>query len=119
MARFALPVELGVGAVEHIEIDLAERPARLDDQLPEAAIALAVGVHRHGFGVREERMAFLDGRFLLAKKELRGAQPERVLAAVQYVAQDDVRHLLDEERRRIHGPAEEAHVATLHCPRFE
>src|SRR3954462_8732218 len=119
MARLALPVERGIGALEYVEIDFAERSARFDDQLAQAAIALTTCVHLHRLEIGEKGVAFLDGRFLVAEKELRRAQPERVIAALEYVAQDDVHHLRDEERRRINRAAEEAHVAGFHGARIE
>ena len=41
VARLALPVERGVGAVEHVEVDLGEVALRLDDQPADAAVAVA------------------------------------------------------------------------------
>jgi hypothetical protein len=109
-----LPVERGVSAVEDIEIHLAERALRFDDQPTDAAIAAARRVHLHRLAIGEQRMAFLDCRLLLAKEEFRRAQLERIVAAIEDVAQDDVRHLLDEKGRRVHRAFERARVAGLH-----
>src|SRR5919197_2749211 len=74
VARLALPVERGVGAIEHIEIQLAERAARFDDQAANAAVAAPGGVQLHRLAIGEQRMPFLDGCLLLAKEDFRRAQ---------------------------------------------
>src|SRR5258706_3420303 len=88
VARLALPVERGVRAVEHVEIRLRGRALRLDNEPPQAAVLRARGVHLDGLQVGEQRVALLDGRLLLAKEELRGAQFEGVGAVGEDVAQD-------------------------------
>ena len=62
----------------------------------------------HGLEVGDQRMALLDRRFLVAKEELGRPQAQRIVAAVEDVAQDDMHHLFDEERRDVHRAAEEA-----------
>ena len=73
----------------------------------------------HGFAIGKQRVALANRRLLLAKEELRRAELERVVAAIEDVAQDDVRHLLDEKRRRVHRAPECARVACFHGPRGE
>ena len=57
---------------------------------------LPLGVHLHRLEVGEQHVAVLDGRLLLAKEHLGGAQAQRIVAAVEQVAQDHVRQLVDE-----------------------
>src|SRR5205823_4403083 len=82
-ARFALPVERRVRPVEHIEIDAAYRAARFDDQPAETAVTAARRVQLHGFAIGKQRVALANRRLLLAKEELRRAELERVVAAIE------------------------------------
>src|SRR5581483_4003502 len=96
VARVTLPVDRRISAVQDIELDLTQGAARLDDQPPDAAVAVAGGMQLHGLAIGEQRMPFLDGGLLLAKEKLRRAQLQGIVAALQDVAQDDVHQLLDE-----------------------
>ncbi len=58
-------------------------------------------------------MAVLDGRLLLAEKDLGGAQPQGVIGAVEQVTQDHVRQLVEEHRRDVDRRLEQAHVAAF------
>src|SRR5204863_337598 len=84
-ARFALPVERRVGAVQNVELDRAERALRLDDQAPHAAEARSRGVPLDRLAIGEQQVAVAQGRLLLAKKQLGGAQLQRIVAAVEDV----------------------------------
>src|SRR5262245_32793380 len=117
--RFALPIEAGVRTIEHVEIGAAELALRLDDEAPDAAVALPRSVHLHRFEVGEKHVAVLDRRLLLPVEELAGAQPKRVLGAVQHVSEDDVRELVDEHRRHVDRALEERHVGALHRASLE
>src|SRR5437868_3772375 len=70
-------------------------------------------MHLDGLEIGEQDMAVLDGGLLLAEEELAGAQPQRLLAAVKDIAQDDVRELVDEHRRHVDAALEEVRVARL------
>src|SRR6267378_1706893 len=119
VARFALPVERRVGAVQNVERDRAERALRLDDQAPHAAEARSGGVHLDRLGIGEQQVAVAQGRLLRAEKKLGGAQLQRIVAAVQDVPQDHVRELLDEQRRHVDRALEQTHVAALERARLE
>ena len=119
VARLALPVDRCIGLVQHVEVRLAERALRFDDEAPDAAVTVAGGVHLHGLQVGEQRVPFLEGGFLLAEEQLRRSQLQRLVTAVKNVAQDHVHHLLDEKRRRIDRALEKAHVAALHGARLQ
>src|SRR4051812_46840490 len=69
--RFALPVEPGVRAIQHIELRGTELGLRLDDEAPDAAVALARGVHLHRLEIREQHVAVLERRLLFPPEELR------------------------------------------------
>jgi hypothetical protein len=56
-------------------------------------------VHLDRFQVGEHHRAVFGARLLLAKEELSRARLERILAAVEHVAHDDLRELVDEKRR--------------------
>src|SRR5687768_5633418 len=119
VARLALPVERGVAAVENIQIHVTDASLGFDDQLADRAVAVAARVRLDRLEVGEQHVAFLDGRLLVAPEELGGAQPERVVAAIEDVAQDHVHELVDEKRRHLDRRLEEAHVAALDRPRVE
>src|SRR5688572_8455567 len=114
VARFALPVERGVVAVEQVEIGRRELALRLDDEAADRAVAVAARVHLDRLEVSEQHVALLDGGFLVAEEELARAQLERVVGAVEHVTQDHVRQLIDEHRRDVDRCAEEREVAAFH-----
>src|SRR5207302_6595004 len=72
VARFALPVERGVGTVQNVELNGAERALRLDDQAPYAAEARSGGVRLDRLGIGEQQVAVAQRRLLLAEKKLGG-----------------------------------------------
>jgi hypothetical protein len=109
----------GVGAVEHVQVHLDQRPLRFHYQLADAAVAATRGVHGHGFEVREQHVPVLKRRLLLPPEQLGGAQAQRVVAAVEEVPEDHVRELLEEQRRHVDRPLEQAHVAALDRARGE
>src|SRR5205814_5670753 len=71
VARLALPVDLRVRLVQHVEVNLAERALGFHDQPSDAAVLAAGGMHLDGLEVGEKRVAFLDRRLLLAEEDLR------------------------------------------------
>src|SRR5207302_9228610 len=77
VARFALPVERGVGTVQNVELNRAERALRLDDQAPYAAEARSGGVRLDRLGIGKQQVAVTQRRLLLAEKKLGGAQLQR------------------------------------------
>src|SRR5688572_17416423 len=119
VARFALPVKRGVVAIEHVEIGAGELALRLDDEAADGAVAVAARMHLDGLEIGEQHMAVLDGRFLFAEEKLAGPQPERVVGAVQDIAQDHVHQLVDEHRRDLDRRAEQRHVAAFDRARVE
>src|SRR5688500_9876748 len=86
VARFALPVKGGVGAIEHVKVYLPDVRLCLDDEPPDAAVAIARSVHLHRLEVGEQHVAVADRRLLLAKEKLCGAQLERIFRAVENAA---------------------------------
>src|SRR5262249_55083049 len=80
---------------------------------PDAAVAVARSVHLHGLEIGEQHVAVLDRRLLLPEEKLRRAQPERIVAAVEHVPQDDVRELVDEHRRHVDRALEKRHVGAF------
>ena len=78
----------------------------------------AEGVQRDG-AVGEQDVAVAHGGLLVAEEELGGARLERVRAALQEVAQDDVRELRHEKRRHVDPAPEQAQVAALDGARIE
>src|SRR5689334_2598567 len=111
--RLALPVERGVGTIEHVEVGGSELALRLDDEAPDRSVAVARSVHLHGFEIREQHVAILERRLLLPEEELGCAQPQRVVAAIEHVPQDDVRELVDEHRRHVDRALEKRHVGAF------
>ncbi len=95
----ARPVDLRVVLVQHVEGDRLHGRAGLGEQLAEAGLGARAGVHLHDLLVRQHDAALVGGGALLAKEQLGGAQPHRVVGAVEHVAQDHVHHLVDEHRR--------------------
>jgi len=87
VARFALPVERRVGAVQNVERDRASAPCASTIRPPHAAEARSGGVPLDRLGIGEQQVAVAQGRLLLAKKQLGGAQLQRIVAAVEDVPQ--------------------------------
>ena len=71
-------------------------------------------MHVHRLEVGEQHVSVLQRRLLVTEEQFCGAQPQRVVAAFEEVAQDHVRQLVDEQRRHIDRALEQAHVAAFH-----
>ena len=61
-------------------------------------------VPRDGFLVGGDQRAFVQGHALRAEEQLGGAQHERILAAVERIAQDHVHELIEEDVRDVCAP---------------
>ncbi len=99
MALIARPVGLRIFRVEHVEVHGRERRLGLDDETTQTAEAAAGGVHLDCFQVSKHHRALLGARLLFAEEDLSRARLERIVAAVEDVAHDDLRELIDEKGR--------------------
>ena len=95
----AAPVEVRIAFVQHLQLDAAQGRLRLGNQLAEGAESAGRGVHFHGLGIGRKDIAVLDGDALLAEQQFGRPGTQTVARAVENVPQDDVRHLVEEERR--------------------
>ena len=102
----ALPVALGIVVVEHV--DLARgRQAEHGDERRDRLRSRA----RDRLLVGGDQRALVHRQPLRPEEQLRRAQHEDVLAAVEHVAQDHVHELIDEQRRRLaHAAAHELQI---------
>ena len=73
----ALPVGLGIGLVENIEIDAGKLGFGLHQKLAERSEPLAGGVHLHRLLVGEHHAAVLDRDLLGSEEQLRRSDPHR------------------------------------------
>ncbi|TMH52341.1 MAG: hypothetical protein E6H62_12510 [Betaproteobacteria bacterium] len=99
VALIAQPVGLGILGVEHLEVYARERRLGFDDKATQAAEAAARGVHLDGFEVGKHHRAVVGARLLLPEEEFSCARLERIVAALENAADDDLRELVDEEGR--------------------
>ena len=74
----ASPVGVRVVEGEHVQLHRFERRSRLDHELAQAAEAAGGPVHLHRFRVRHQDLAVLDGRRLLAEKQLARPRPQGI-----------------------------------------
>ncbi len=99
MTLIAQPVRLGIFRIEHFEVYGRERRLGFDDEATQAAEAAARGVHLNGLEVREHHRTVVGARLLFPEEEFSRARLERVVAALENAAYDDLRELVDEKRR--------------------
>src|SRR6266446_10567407 len=64
-------------------------------------------MHLDGFEIGEHHRAIVDARLLPSEKKLSGAGLERIIAALENAAHDDLSELVDEQRRNRDVPSRE------------
>ncbi|TMG77128.1 MAG: hypothetical protein E6H80_01885 [Betaproteobacteria bacterium] len=107
MALIPHPIVLRVFGIEHVEVHGRKRGLGLDDEAAEIPQAAARGAHLDGFEVGKHHHAVVGARLLFTEKKLSGARLERIIAALENAAHDDLRQLVDEQRRNRDVPSRE------------
>ena len=92
----ALPVALRIVVVEHVDLAGGRQPEHGDQRRHRLRVRA-----RDRLLVGGDQRALVHGQPLRPEEQLRRAQHEGVLAAVEHVAQDHVHELVDEQRRRV------------------
>ena len=103
VARVALPIELRVGLVDHVELHALQRRLGLGHQGAERAEAAGRRVHLHHLAVGGHDAAVLERDALLAEQKLGGARLQGILDTVQNRPGHHMDHLVDEQRRHPGG----------------
>src|SRR2546425_9238730 len=105
VALIAQPIGLGVFRVEHLEVHGREWRLGFDDETAQAAEAAARGVHLDGFEVGKHHRAVVGARLLLPEEELSCARLERIVAALENAAYDDLRERSEEHTSELQSLA--------------
>ena len=109
MAFVAVPINVGGFRLQHVQVHLPGLDAAFDHQFAKLAHTAGGGQHLDRLGIAEQDSALLDGGVLFAEQQFAGPSLERIGGLVEDVADDDVRHLIDEQPRQ-------GHVAGLKKP---
>jgi hypothetical protein len=63
--------------------------------------------------IRQEHCAFMKRGALCAEEEFRSPQDERVVAAIEGIAQDQMDEMIEEERRYLHSVANNREIGAF------
>ena len=111
MALVTPPIRRGIGRVESVEVDGAQRHAVLSQQFTEASEPARRREELDRRVVRRHHRAVVGDRDLLRpEKHLGGAGLDRLGIVAQDVPEQDLGQLVDERRRHVHTVAEERDI---------